>query len=301
MILIFTDELLNKKGACDVTFIDDEKTKYLENYENFFDLLDRDALAMLNNIYNYSLSIGLNRITTESWLAFLFNNNLKIVPIQTNIGKIKTNNIKNVEYKHKGRKYDISITKDNIYNENNIYNHYPEIIDILKEDSSITSQQLNNVEELINRFTTLELTPSLFEMKTVKCNNYTELLLAFLHCLLSSNKNYCIKKCEFCDKFYVAIKSDTRYCKRTTKVNKKELSCDNIVNHFKKSYDYKKFQKYNTANLKYFNNNGYSEDYVKNYKNAKNQALLISMRNGNLSPAITFVKDYRNKTNSSLS
>lgn len=301
MILIFNDELLNKKGNCNVSFIDGKNTKQLKDYENLFDLLDSASLEMLNKIYDYSVSIGLNRITTESWLEFILNNNIEIVPIQTNIGKINTDNVKSIEYKHKGRKYDININKDNTYSEDTIYNNYPKIIDILKNDNTLSMEQLNDAEKLLTKFTTLKLAPSLFEMKTMKCNNYTELLLAFLHCLLSSNKKYCIKKCEFCKNFYVATKSDTRYCKRKSLIDTKSLSCDSIVNHFKQSYDYKIFQKYNIANLKYFDNKGYTKEDKLIYKNAKNKALINSMRGGNLSSAITFVKDYRNTTNSSLS
>lgn len=300
MILMFNDELLNKKGSCDVTFVDGANTKQLKEYENLFDLLDKESIEMLNKIYDYSFSMGLNRITTESWLNFLLNNNIKLVPIQITTGKINTDNVNSIEYKHKGRKYDIDINKENTYTEDTIYNKYPIIIDVLKNDNTISMEQLDDVEKLLTKLTTLKLAPSLFEMKIMKCNNYTELLLAFLHCLLSSNKNYCIKKCEFCEKFYVATKSDTRYCKRKSLIDTKELSCDSIVNHFKQSYDYKIFQKHNIANLKKFNNNGYSEDYVKNYKNDKNKVLMDSMREGNLSSAITFVKNYKT-TDTSLS
>lgn len=304
MILIYNDELLNNKGLCDMIFTNDTKTNHLNKYEIFFDLLDEASLIVLNQIYDYSFSIGLNRITTESWLGFLFNNNIKLVPIQTNVGKLNTNNINHIEYKHKGRKYDITLNKENIYNDDIIYNdYYPKVIDILKNDSTLSTEQINDAEKLINKLKTLEIAPSLFETKTIKCNNYTELLLAFLHCLLSSNKNYCIKKCKHCEKYFVATKSDTKYCKRKYLIDKNNISCDSIVNHFKQSYDYKIFMKYNVANSKYFSNNAYPEDYIENYKKEKDIKLDEAIRARDLSTAIDFVKNYRKSStdNSPLS
>lgn len=157
--------------------------------------------------------------------------------------------------------------------------------------------------------TFLSSKPNLFENQAVKGNStfrttiikeanfedYTELLYIFLECLFNSNVNYYIKKCEreHCQKYYIAIKPDTHYCKRTAKIKNTMVPCANIISFIEKTNEYKAFKK----DDKRFRNkitqykklpSDYETNYFKEYDSKREECF----RTLNLTLLKDFVKNY---------
>lgn len=274
---------INKKNEPQIylDYKDDSKSNNLSklNFLDFFDNVSNIHLLIkeLDKIMEYAEKLSFDYINNKIWLKYQIAREISI----PKIGKKTTKMIISINSKAKSKK----ITAQYIQNKKNKEFIYSDPTTFLSSNPNLFEKQAIN-ENSTFRTTTI---------KEANFKNYTELLYIFLECLFNSNVNYYIKKCEreHCKKYYIAIKPDTHYCKRTTKIKNNLVPCANIISFIEKTNEYKIFKK----DDKNFRNKfgqykdlpyDYETKYLKKFGSIKDECF----RTLNLNILVDFVKNY---------
>lgn len=227
---------------------------YIVNY--FIDLYtpyyDKGIIDELNKIYDYSQKVITikkyeNTISKESWLQYKIANNISI---DLNEKILKVGNI--IKDKDGSISVKYNREKDKTLNFNN-----EELYNSKKSKSKPLFETYSSKLENTNTQNILYL------HKEGNCKNKTQFLHYLLNCIFNSNQNYYIKKCERCNKYFLATIPNKKMCYRKREICGKSTICSEASKIFYKSKEYKRMQRLVENHLKKF----YSEyntdfDYI---------------------------------------
>lgn len=254
--------------------ISDNTKLFSYTFIDFFDRLSNEAINELDKIYNYSLNYTNDYINQDTWLMYQMANGLTICPISKRYTK------RLAKHNDKGNGITAIYTKNRKEREL-IFNNFNDFI----------PKNANLFDNLAKKGS------SIYHISAIKesiCNNEIELLYVFLECLYNSNATYCIKKCKHCNKYYIAIKSDNRYCERKQSYNGKMIGCNSVVATIQKSYEYKQLMKKdkNLTNI-FSNSSKYSQEYIDNYKDKRDAIKIQCFKNRDLTDLKSFIENYK--------
>lgn len=285
MYFKYFEYLDKRRKSSPIIYIDEKDTPSKNeqiaqfNFYSFFNDLPKDILKTMFNeldiIYNYSIKITLNYINKESWLRYQISKSIKI-PFMN-------------------KKYSSSISSQSEKSENitAIYSHNSR-----KKELEFTNEDFLSQKNTLNLFENMSKKGSAKYIialhREAICNNAIELLYAFLECIFTSNNNYCIKKCEYCTKYYVATKTDNQYCKRNNSINNKIVSCSKVVSTIQKSYEYKKLIEIDKNFVNSLSNDyKYSQTYIDDYNDSKKEIKKNCFKKTDLTELKDFIKNYK--------
>ena len=258
---------------------------YTIGFEDIFKALSNEAKELLDTIYEYSKKFNSGSIDNRVWLSYLATSKIILPPIREQF--ITNDTYEDIEIKigRNGKSMNIELFKDEFLENQLIKIKSKPLFPRHKIDDIKLSLQLDDNFYVISK-------------KIVYSNTGIELLLSFMNCLFSTRRKFYIKKCDLCDKYYVANKSDNHYCGRTKVYENEELTCSEIVAKMQKTYDYKtKVESLNKEFLNKINDmpNGLKkEDYKKQYKKERDLEKIKYFKTGDLNILIDFISNYEN-------
>lgn len=308
--------------------IDNEEIDYNIANINFsyglFDSLSKSTIDKLETILLFADKfLGVDYISKNIWKPFLFTSEITIPPIQKSISSI----CKNLPNYDNQNHYKIM----NYYSDTECYKNNRPIkfdIDNISELQSIEYQQIEsnmfklksnekNFKSLKHKYKKLVFPNDInvnsinafsygFNIKnsnTKPCiiiryecnvNNELSILYAMLDLLFSSVYSFSIKKCKYCDKFYITNKTDNLYCSREHIIENENTTCGNVVAKLQKSYKYKIFTKKDKSFLNSLNSNKQcSLEYINNYISERDKLKTVCFKNRNLDKLDNFIEDYK--------
>lgn len=258
---------------------------YVIGFEDIFKALSNETKELLDNIYEYAETFNSGFIDNRVWLYYLTTSKIILPPVKE---QFITNDIyEDIKIKigRNGKGMNLDLSKNDFLDNQITKMKNNPLFPINKKDDVKSSLQLEENFYIVSK-------------KTVYFNTEMELLLSFMNCLFSTRRKFYIKKCDLCDKYYVANKSDTHYCGRTQIYDNEELSCSEIAAKMQKTYDYKsKVETLNKKFLKKINDmpNGTKKDnYKKRYKRERDLEKIKYLKTGNLNILIDFINNYEN-------
>lgn len=292
-LVILNDKDLEKQ------FLEKEFYETYPNILNFshglFDSVSKNVIEKLETIY----SINNDYINYKLWTYFLAISELDLPPI-----------------KRKTKTFNTSINSNTIVNYFNNNTNTDITNMLIKEYTSITKTFpfLNRTTNKISSYLFLPkdvdtyLIYDNYNYKTnfqisyeVSVKNELELLYAFLDIIFSSKFRYYIKKCEYCHKFFITNKSDTKYCSRVDlKYNK---TCSQLATKSRVKYgNLKEYEKVDKRVRAYFNRQqnkvgqeNVNIDFLSAYDKFRK-----SNPNRTAEETIDFLENYRKNYTSSL-
>lgn len=260
---------------------------YTIGFEEIFKALSNETNELLDNIYNYAeTTFGTSYIDNKIWLYYLTTSKIILPPVKEQF--ITNDNYDDIQIKvgRNGKGMNLNLSKNEFLDNKITKIKSKPLFPINKNDEVKSSLQLEENFYIVSK-------------KTVYFNTEMELLLSFMNCLFSTRRKFYIKKCDLCEKYYVADKSDTHYCKRISKYNDKEITCSGIVAAMQKTYDYK--SKYEPLNRKVFEDinmwkgtkyEKQIEEYKKKYKKERDLKKLEYYKTNNINVLLQFVETY---------
>lgn len=265
------------KNNVDTTRIYVNKTQF--NFYDLFDTIKNNNILIkeLDNVFAFANKLGYDYINESIWFQYLVVKQMEIPPISKKITtKIESHNNSgksiNVNYIENKR------SKELYFNDSSDFLFSNKNIDLFH---SISKNGTSNYYICI--------------IKKAIFNNTKELLFLFLDCLFSTQKPYCIKKCEYCNKYFVAIKTNTTYCNRTFKIKNSQVPCSQIKSFIQKTYEYKMYRKQEKIFLGILNssNTHYAMEYTNKYKEYAGTVKDKCFKNRDLAPLKTLIDDYK--------
>ena len=287
-----------KKYTYTANFIESLTTKQilLENggksvildFKEIFDLLDKFNTEFLNNILNYSKEFNdFNYVDNRIWFSYLATSNIKIPPIEEQYRELKTFDKENIDIsiQNNGRNINVLLKEEDFsknYNQTHLYT----------SKKLFNSKTFNDKDNRIAKNLSMDKI-GIIRIKTIYYNTRYEFLLAFLHCVFSSKRKYYLKKCEMCGHYFIANKSDTKYCTNSIFIDNKLVTCA------ERSTILKKRQVYININNKFKNkiqtikkNNKYTDEYISNFKNDYKTEVKKYITSAKIEPLENFVDNY---------
>ena len=238
-------------------------------YNLYKPVLNNAMIKELDKILEYSnktneIKKNINTINKESWLKYRIANNIAFKNLNETIIKINSsikdkNNDIFINYIQNGKNKNLYFNDKNLYYKNN----KPKAKPLWK-----TNKALNNKVENI-----------LYLHKECYCQNDYEFLYMLLNCLFSSNNNYYIKKCERCNRYFLATIPNKKMCSRPRTICGKETICCNASKIFYKSKEYKYMFRLVEKHLKpYYNGINDNSEYINSirdtFTNIKEKCIL---------------------------
>lgn len=276
-------EAIDNKGTISIMTHD---FTYTIGFEEIFKALSNETNKLLDNIYNYAkTTFAISYIDNEIWMYYLTTSKIILPPVKEQF--ITNDNYNDIKIKvgRNGKGIKLDLSKDEFLNNKITKIKSKPLFPINKKDYVKTSLQLKENFYIVHK-------------KTVYFNTESELLLSFMDCLFSTRRKYYIKKCDLCENYYVANKSDTHYCGRKTVYNNEELTCSEIAAKMQKTYDYKtKVETLNREFLKKINDMPDETEkvkYKKKYKKERDLKKIEYLKTGNLNILIDFINNYEN-------
>lgn len=232
----------------------------INNVSNYFynlynPSINKTIIEELDKILEYSNKVVTikkytNTINKDSWLKYKILKNISINNMTESI--VKTNTP--IE------------SLDNSISVNIIQNDKSKVI---KFDNKKLYDDSKKYTPLFNTKTT-KPNPnenSLYLHKECNCNNEIEFLYCLLNCLFTSNNNYYIKKCERCNRYFLATVPNKKMCNRPRIICGKETICSNASKVFYKSKEYKFMFRMIENHLKHFYDDPYTNyEYIENIR-----------------------------------
>lgn len=259
---------------------------YTIGFEDIFKALSSETKELLDNIFEYAKTFNSDFIDNRAWLYYLTTAKIILPPVKEQF--ITNDNYDDIQIKvgRNGKSINLDLYKNEFLDNQITKIKSKPLFPINKKDDVKTSLQLEENFYIVSK-------------KTVYFNTEMELLLSFMNCLFSTRRKFYIKKCDLCEKYYVANKSDIHYCKRISKYNDKEITCSDIVAAMQKTYDYK--SKYEPLNRKVFEDinmwkgtkyEKQIEEYKKKYKKERDLKKLEYYKTNNINVLLQFVETY---------
>lgn len=245
--------------------------KPIINFEDFFDLLDDKTINTLNRLLEFSKAYNPDYISMQTWIYWLFCENVNIPPIAKQIFQLGKKDDMEMIYKYGGKNVKLDLDKkqlksrmDNITKKDTKNKTY---IFTKKDDANVSSSNIKCMTHTHSK-NFYEWKFKINSQKIATCSNNYELLYAFIDCLFSANNKFYIKKCNLCEKFYIATKSDNHYCKRKNLINDKYYTCANVAAILQKTYEYTQVMNFNKNFLEKLKRKKnidpqYIDDYIK--------------------------------------
>ena len=266
-------------------FITAYEFAYTIGFEDIFKALSNETKELLDNIYNYAKTFNSNFIDNRAWLYYLTTAKISLPPVKEQF--ITNDNYNDIQIKvgRNEKSMNLDLYKNEFLDNQITKIKSKPLFPINKKDDIKSSLQLEENFYIVSK-------------KTVYFNTEMELLLSFMNCLFSTRRKFYIKKCDLCEKYYVADKSDTHYCGRKTIYNNKELPCSEIAAKMQKTYDYKsKVETLNRKFLKKINDmpdDSKKDNYKKQYKKERDIEKIKYLQTGDLNILIDFINNYEN-------
>lgn len=254
--------------------LDIKRTQQLSIID-FIDGFPSNTLNELDKILKFSGEYTSMYINKETWTRFQIAYKVKIPPISKEIkrtitgsGELKDNKYITAKYVENKKDKDLTFKKENFY---------------------VKGTNLNLFETSENNY-------SYYDIKVHKdavFNDFRQLLYIFLECLFASNVSYYIKKCKYCNKFYIATKSDTKFCQRIHLVNNKYVTCSQVVANLQKTYEYKQLMKIDKNNISSISNKYYSfQENIDKYKNNRDELKDNYFKTKDITELKAFIENY---------
>ncbi len=308
--------------------IDNEDIDYNIATLNFsyglFDSFNKSTLEKLDAILLFADKfLNVDYINKNIWKPFLFTSEITIPPIQKSINSY----CKNLPNYDNQKHYKIVNYYSNIecYENNKPLNFN---IDTISDIQNIEYQQIEsnmfklksnekNFKSLKHKYKKLVFPKDIsvnainalsygFNIRNsvtkpfitirYECDVDSELstLYALLDLIFSSDYSYSIKKCKYCDKFYITNKTDNLYCSRKHIIENKSITCGNIVSTLQKTHKYKQFLNKDKSFLNSLNSNkNCSFEYITNYINERNNIKTICFKQRDLTVLENFIEKYK--------
>lgn len=254
-----------------------EKETKVYDLKDFINGAFDDILSTLNNILEFSNEfLDYEVINKEIWIKYQIENQIKIPRI--------------------GKEF-----KKAIVGEGNFEKHKYTTINYVKNKKTKELQFRSDklFSKNLNLFETLENKYESYDLRIYRdsvCNDLEEVIYAFLECLFSSKIIYHIKRCKHCDNFFIAIKSDTKFCSKKHLINNEYITCSKIVAKLQKTYEYKELMKIDKNNLaSIINNKKYLNVNIDEYKAERDHFKEKYFKTKNIAELDDFIKNYLSK------
>ncbi|MCI8778288.1 MAG: intracellular growth attenuator family protein [Bacilli bacterium] len=273
-------EAINNKGTISIVA---HGLTYTIGFEDIFKALSNETKDLLDNIYEYAKNFNSGFIDNRVWLYYLTTSKIVLPPIKEQF--ITNDNYDDIHIKvgRNGKGINLNLYKDEFLDNQITKSKDKPLFPINKKDKVKSLLHLQENFYIVNK-------------KTVYFNTEIELLLSFMNCLFSTRRKFYIKKCDLCDKYYVADKSDTHYCGRVKIYDNKELTCSEIAAKMQKNYNYKsKVESINREFLKKINDmpdGTKKENYKNRYKKERDLEKIKYLKTGDLNILIDFINNY---------
>ncbi len=275
-------EAIDNKGNI---FIMAHGLTYTIGFEDIFKALSNETKELLNNIYEYAETFNSGFIDNRVWLYYLTTSKIILPPVKEQF--ITNDNYDDIQIKvgRNGKGMNLNLSKNEFLDNQITKIKSKPLFPTNKKDEVKSSLQLEEKFYIVSK-------------KTVYFNTEMELLLSFMNCLFSTRRKFYIKKCDLCEEYYVADKSDTRYCGRKTIYNNEELTCSEIAAKKQKTYEYKtKVETLNRKFLKKINDMPActaKDKYKKRYKRERDIEKIKYLQTDDLNALIDFINNYEN-------
>lgn len=284
-IMTFYENLNTKE----IAIKSDNKLIKLDFHEifDFCIMKDEYSKMFLERLFE---STNYDYIDNSTWFTFLVSSKTQISPISerflyTNFDKL---NSYDFSVQNNGRNTNTTINKTDYDNNVIIKNtKNPKMLFPISERKSLLEEQLSDSNFNLISEKTIFTNKSKYEI--------SDMLISFLHCVFTSKRKYCLKKCDICDRYYLTTETDSKYCKRITKFNDKDITCAKKSMILKKTYQYLQMNKKHTNFLHRLNNNKYvSLEYIDNYKKRYKEAMKQYLKTNDISILKDFINNYEN-------
>lgn len=275
-------EAIDNKGNISITA---HGLTYTIGFEDIFKALSNETKELLNNIYEYAETFNSGFIDNRVWLYYLTTSKIILPPVKEQF--ITNDNYDDIQIKvgRNGKGMNLNLSKNEFLDNQITKIKSKPLFPTNKKDEVKSSLQLEEKFYIVSK-------------KTVYFNTEMELLLSFMNCLFSTRRKFYIKKCDLCEEYYVADKSDTHYCGRKTIYNNEELTCSEIAAKKQKTYEYK--TKVETLNRKFLKKINDMPDctakdkYKKGYKRERDIEKIKYLQTDDLNALIDFINTYEN-------
>lgn len=289
-----------------------------------FDSLSKPTLEKLEAILLFANKyLGVDYINKNIWKPFLFTSEIIIPPIQKSINSFcknlpnydNQNHYKIMNYYSdtecyennklitfyidtitdiQNREYQLIennmfILKPNEKNFKSLKHKYKKIV--FPNDVSV-----NIINAIGNGFNlkTSPNTPAITIRYECVIDNELSLLYTLLDLIFSSDYSFSIKKCKYCNKFYITTKTDNLYCSREHLIENEKFTCANVIAKLQKSYAYKVFTTKNKSFLNSLNSSkNCSSEYIDNYITKRDNLKEECYKNRDLTPLNNFIEEYK--------
>ncbi len=278
MKFTFLEYLLKNTSDTVSIKINNTYCKFIDLFDNIKD--NNIFIKELDKVFLFANKLGYDYINENIWFQYLFVKQIEIPAISKKLTtQIKSHTDKgksiNIDYVENKR------SKELYFNDSSEFLFDNEKVDLFH---SISKKGTSNYYICI--------------IKKATFNNIKELLYIFLDCLFSTQKPYCIKKCKYCEKYYVAIKTDTNYCDRIFKIKNSYVPCSRIVSTIQKSNEYKKYKKEEKIFLQELEKAKFcNENDIKDYKDYAKEHKQICYKTRDLSLLNNIIMDYKKDIN----
>lgn len=271
MNFIYIENVNKDKKDMPTIYINDTNVNFFELFDSIKD--NQIINNELNKIIEFANKEGYDYINEHLWFVYQL---LKKIEIPK-IGRKSTRRFINCSDESTG--VEINFVKNKRKNKIYYNNKY------LKKYGNASLFESMSPE----KGKKLELTI----IREASFKNNIELLYIFLECLFQSSKTFYIIKCKYCEKYFVATKSDKVYCERKYKIKDSMVPCSNITSFIEKTNEYIKFRKeHNNFRARLISSADVSQDYIDKYDNAIKNTKKTCINNRDLNILNDYVKNY---------